>query len=349
MRRFGFFTRKRCILVAAIFALLLLEACASPRQENQLPSDDVLTLLEVHQVDGHPLYVVQYDADYGFAEYLKTGNRPDGGLGYTSRNENWACTVFAALSPAGQPVMGRNFDWYDHPALLLFTSPVDGYASASMVDISYLGFDKQTPIDRQTLANLKPAPYFPFDGMNEKGLAVGLMAISEVQPVNDPDKITLSSLETIRLLLDYSATVDEALLLLEKYNIDFSGGPTVHFLIADAGGNSVVVEYGDSRKDQEYRYFFRNTNPWQVATNFEFSPNPPDGANSSCWRYNKTYQALSAAKGKLNQAEAMAILDAVSQPSTLWSATYNLESGQIELAIWQQFDEVKTFQLKMEH
>ena len=36
-------------------------------------------------------------------------------------------------------LLGRNFDWYEHPALILFTDPPDGYASVSMVDISYLG------------------------------------------------------------------------------------------------------------------------------------------------------------------------------------------------------------------
>ena len=46
--------------------------------------------------------------------------------------------------------MGRNFDWGLHSALVLFTDPpVPGaYASVSMVDISYLGYDpNHSPLD----------------------------------------------------------------------------------------------------------------------------------------------------------------------------------------------------------
>ena len=40
-------------------------------------------------------------------------------------------------------LFGRNFDWRYSPALLLFTDrpAAGGYASVSMVDIAYLGFD----------------------------------------------------------------------------------------------------------------------------------------------------------------------------------------------------------------
>ena len=59
--------------------------------------------------------------------------------------------------------MGRNFDWYEHPTLILFTNPPNAYASVSMVDISYLGFDQDdliTSADQELLQ----APYYPFDG-----------------------------------------------------------------------------------------------------------------------------------------------------------------------------------------
>jgi hypothetical protein len=346
-----FFSTQRGLSLAIAVAILLLAACAAPTRLETPPPAATATppLLEVQKVDDHPFYVMPYNGDYGFAEYLKTGVRPEGGSIDPADSGYWACSVFAALSADGQPVLGRNFDWYDHPALLLFTDSSDGYASVSMVDISYLGFDKETPLDDQTLAELKAAPYLPFDGMNEKGLAVGMMAITDIQPAHDPNKVTLGSLETIRLMLDYAATVDEALLLLEKYNVDFSGGPTIHYLIADASGHSAVVEYGDARKGQEARYIFRNTDPWQAATNFEFAPQPPSGASSGCWRYNTVYQTLSDADGKLTQPQAMAVLEMVSQPHTLWSVTYGLVSGQVDVVIWQQFDQVKTFQLEMAH
>ena len=340
----------------AVFALglgLFLSSCASlpttivlPTAASTAGSPEIT--LDLEKVDDHPLYVLRYTGDYRFDEYLQTGRRPNLQSFLPVAHGRWGCTVFATLNPAGEQLLGRNFDWEDHPTLLLFTAPLNGYRSVSMVDISYLGFSKTTPITDQNRSQLLTAPYLPFDGMNEKGLAVGMMALSDIQPVSDPNKVTLGSLAIIRLLLDKAATLEEALALLDQYNVDFSGGPVVHYMIADASGRSAVVEYGDARREQPARYVFSNEQPWQVSTNFEFAPQPPTGADSACWRYNLAYETLSEVDGKLTQPEAMSLLKKVSQPSTLWSVTYNLHSGQIEISLRQNYDQVYRFQLEME-
>ena len=61
----------------------------------------------------------------------------------------------------------------------------------------------------------------------------------------DAKKVTLDSLEIIRLLLDNATEVDEALAFFDDYNIDWGSGPPVHYLIADASGDSAVVELID--------------------------------------------------------------------------------------------------------
>jgi hypothetical protein len=211
---------------------ILLNTCAPLPSSTPLPNAGITVILsgitlDLQKVDDHPLYVLRYNGDYGFDEYLKTGRRPKLNTLSPGSQTGWACTVFAALNPEGEQVLGRNFDWEDHAALLLFTAPPNGYRSVSMVEISYLGFSKTTPITEQNSSQLLRAPYLPFDGMNEKGLAVGMMAISDSQPVTDPAKITIDSLAVIRLLLDKAASVEEALALLEQYNVDFSGGPVI--------------------------------------------------------------------------------------------------------------------------
>ena len=57
------------------------------------------------------------------------------------KGANWTCSLFAALGDDQEFKFGRNFDWEYSPGLLLFTNPLDGYASVSMVDIAYLGFE----------------------------------------------------------------------------------------------------------------------------------------------------------------------------------------------------------------
>ena len=51
----------------------------------------------------------------------------------------------------------------------------------------------------------------------------------------------------MRLVLDEAASVREAVAIFRRTAIDFSGGPPLHYLVADASGDSAVVEYVDGR------------------------------------------------------------------------------------------------------
>ncbi len=326
--------RKKWVSAAGLLLVLLVAlagaACAPKAAETR-------TLESLKRVDDHPLYVMHYYGDYEFdAEVLEALPAVSSGA-----VPAWACTCFAALNPTGDPIFGRNFDWYDHAALLLFTDPPNRYASVSMVDISYLGYAGDTPpmSERQ---NLLRAPYTPFDGMNEQGLAVGMMAVPHGEGGTDPQEPTVDSLLLIRLLLDYAADVDEALALVQKYNVDWGGGPPVHYLLADASGHSAVVEYLGGEP-----VVLRGTEPWQVSTNFIISEAMPEGANSACWRYNRAYEALQQAEGHMSSEEAMALLAAVAQDITIWSAVYDLTSGEIRVAMDGRYAQVHEFRLEI--
>ena len=304
------------------------------------------TLLTLKKVDAHPLYTMRYYGDYGFASFLKVGLRPLKKTPTAYRlpaEKAWACTCFAAMNEEGHVVFGRNFDWYLHPALLLFTDPSHGYASVSMVDISYLGFDREG-IPLLGRASLLPATHMPFDGMNERGLAVGIMAVSHAEGGEDPAKVTLSGLHGVRLLLDYAQDVEEAIALLEQYNIDFGGGPPLHYLIADASGHSAVVEWIDGELA-----VFRNQESWQVATNFLIAEEQPQEARSSCRRYNTAYESLARAEGKASPEEAMSLLQRVASTGgtcpTIWSTVYDLTAKRVLVVMDRNAERVRTFDL----
>ncbi len=266
-------------------------------------------------------------------------------LGCQSRSPAFACTGFTARSPQGERLLGRNFDWYRHPALLLFTDPPDGFASVSMVDISYLGFTGPIKLDDPSvLSGLLKAPYLPFDGMNERGLAVGMMAVPHSEGGDDPGKATLDDLEAIRLLLDYAADVDQAIKLLEGYNVDWGGGPAIHYLLADASGASAVVEFIGGQPQ-----VFRSPSSWQISTNFLFAEVPLDKAGAECWRYKTADAALSQSEGVLDAQGAMGLLQRVSgagTTATIWSVVYNLSSGQVQVVMDRDYDQVYSFELK---
>lgn len=178
------------------------------------------TLMTLHKVNDYPLYVMHYYANYELdflPDSAQVSNAQSGASG-------WGCTCFVSSTPDGGLVFGRNFDWHNRPTLILFTHPPDAYASVSMVDIAYLGF---TGTERLTWINrwrLLESPSWPFDGMNEMGLVVGMMAVPYAQDSQDTRKTAIGSLDAIRLLLDYASDVPEAISLLDGYRVVFGGG-----------------------------------------------------------------------------------------------------------------------------
>jgi hypothetical protein len=223
---------------------------------------------------------------------------------------------------------GRNFDWRYSPALLLFTDPPDGYASVSMVDIAYLGLaDGVTDLPLSGRRALLDAPFWPFDGMNEHGLVVGMAAVPESAMPHDPEVETIDSLAVIREMLDRARDVDEALDIMQSYNIDWSGGPALHYLLADATGRSVLVEFY-----QGEMVLIPNETNWHLATNFLRS-SVGEFDQGQCWRYDTIAQRLAQAEGRLTTQEAMALLDDVSQSNTQWSIVYGITTGEISVAM----------------
>ena len=328
-------TRRALLIIIAL--VLAIAASLAVLFQNQ-----ARTLLTLKKVDDYPLYVMRYYGDYGFSDFLQRGMRASARPGsYGQEREAVpACTCFAAPQRGGGMLLGRNFDWLNRPALVLFTRPPDGYASVSMVDVSYLGFMASRAPSWRARRQLLEAPYWPFDGMNEAGLAVGMMAVPHARDSQDPQKVTIASLHAIRLLLDYAGDVQEAISLLQDYNLDFRG-PPLHYLIADASGRSAVVEFVNGET-----IVLRNDRPWQVATNFVLSEQKPQGATSDCWRYNRAYEALERAEGQVSTQEAMALLQGVSQEITMWSAVYEMASGEMSVVVGRAYDRVHTFQLR---
>lgn len=313
-------------------------------EQAKLTEQDQQTLNSLKKIDDFPLYEMHYYGDYEFDAFLKQGLGPARQSWFPLRpsEKNWACTCFAALHAGADRLFGRNFDWMLHPALLLFTNPPKGYASVSMVDISYLGFSR----DDSSLADLTPllqAPYLPFDGMNERGLAVGMMALSSADGGRDPQKATIGSLHVIRLLLDYAGDVQQAISLLQQYNVDFTGGPPLHYLIADNHGNSAVIEYIDSEMK-----VIRPPAPWQVSTNFILSGLDPKEWKTYCNRYAAAEAQLTSKNGRLSPAESMSLLQEVSQSSTIWSLVYNLTSGDIQVVMNRQYEQIYHFSLPVQ-
>ena len=218
----------------------------------------------VEQV-GDKMYTMTYEGDYGLEEFLKQG-------GATSPNEiatfvcdhlfyglvspdaaptEFGCSFITTKDKDGNVLTGRNFDWPDckSPIVVVHTHPDKGYASVSTSCITFLGFDDDwKPKEVADKMPLIAAIYAPLDGMNEKGLVVAdLVAGDKTKTDQRTERADLTTTSSIRVLLDKAANVEEALQLLESYDMHSDIDYSHHLAISDATGRSVVVEWVDNK------------------------------------------------------------------------------------------------------
>ena len=300
------------------------------------------TLMSFEKIDDHPLYRMTY---YGAYDPLRATVERD------ETGSDWACSLFVSQDGGDGCLFGRNFDWPHHPALLLFTAPPGAFASVTMVDLSFLfapeDWDRlhELPLDR--LAPLLETPFWTFDGMNEQGLAIGMAAVADTTMPVDPQRRTISSLGFMREVLDSAASVDEALAILGGVNIDMTGGPSLHYLIADRSGASVLIEFRDG---ETVVSSYEGT--WAAATNYRLGWIPEEERGGICERFDTLTRSLEAAEGGVSAEEAMSLLRDVHQShpdhpefGTQWSIVYGLETGEIRLVMEHRYDNVKAFEI----
>ncbi len=223
-----------------------------------------------------------------------------------------ACTVFFAGG-----VLGRNFDFDDHPALLLHHRPPGAYKSVSLVDIAYLGVERG---EEPTAEELAGAARLPFDGMNERGVAVAMAAVPEAR---SPRGDAVGSLGVMRLVLDRAASVDEAIAIFRATAVDFTGGPPLHYMVADAAGASAVIEYVRGR--------VRVLRDQRVMTNFVLTGDAPA---------DDRYRTAAAGLGR---TDALRLLERVKQPHTRWSVAYDLRTRTVRVVMGQRYGRELTF------
>ncbi|MFD1930497.1 MULTISPECIES: linear amide C-N hydrolase [Nonomuraea] len=289
---------------------------AASRPVLRQTADEVArTSAGIRQLDDLPMYEMTFYGGYD-AEAPLTEDE------LARKAEGWACSLYHRGTE-----FGRNFDWDPDPAIVVRADPPDGYASLSVVDAVYL-LGKTGPAnlsDPGQRRRLGHAVLAPFDGMNEKGLAVGMASTPNADlPAPMKGKPTLSSVRIMRVLLDRAATVDEAVALMRGYNIDFSGGPQVHYLIADRSGASAVVEFGKGRM---------NVSKDRVLTNWSVVSGTPDD------RYKILSRTIDS------PADGLDLLKSVAQSHTRWSVVYDLKAGTARLVTAKRWGKVHTLSI----
>jgi len=324
--------------------------------------NELRSLQSIEQVDDFPMYTMTYYGDYGFDEFLKEGAKDDSsieqfvtkrllkGIPVDLGVVGDGCTAFVAENEAGELIYGRNFDYDYSPSLQLITTPENGYRSISTVNLNFAGYGKDNLPDGLSLDSIATlsAPYLPVDGMNEKGFAVALLVVPEAPIDQDETKVSLNTTTAVRLLLDKAATVDEAVELLESYNIYFSGDLACHFLVADALGNSALIEFWDGELQ-----VVTSPEDYQIASNFIAYNNLNIGIGYDEFeRYNKVKDTLISNSGKINEEAAVNLLTSIGLKDNdtaddllQWSVIYNLTNRTGRIFADHNTDNIQYFDL----
>ncbi len=199
-------------IITSLFILTFSILCFNCNENTTGPDSRTASLIvqgnivptgEIVQISDYPLFVMNYSGDYNFQNYLKTGISLNK-FRLQDDSALWGCTCFSAMADSCK-IFGRNFDYYHHIALILYTHARNAYSSISLADITYLGFSESSSLEQiKRSSSISGSPYVTMDGLNEKGVAIGQMSVPIAQPPYDPNKINLGCLDIIRLVLDYA-------------------------------------------------------------------------------------------------------------------------------------------------
>jgi len=363
------------ISLLTISACAILSGCVKlpdvPKiNASKLTKNQRKTLTSIKKLNNYPLYSMKYYGDYSDLESVNKK------LIFDLAKNKSQCTSIA--SHGKKSLFGRNHDYTQDPVLVLFTNPKNKYSSISMVDLAYIGIDKKKEIKSlKDKSSFLYAPFAPCDGMNEKGLAIGLMARDDQISFwnlltnksiigNKKEQNLTSSLMIIRKVLDNAATVEEAVKIFKKHSIYFFATVRLHYLVSDKYGKSAVIEFENNTIK-----IINNRSKWQVSTNHGIysgkeklqkeskkywknnafrKTNEPD----SYWRY---ITADHMAKNKYNSMstnDMMNILQKVSMEFssiygfriTNWSVVYDQENLKAHISIGRKYNKTYNYSLK---
>lgn len=339
--------RKKKILYCTVCFLIFICLVAGIALRRQIQ-----TISSIEKVTDN-FYKIAYTADYKLDKLLEQGVSTEAELeafisknlffGYPMHgNEEYyagGCTAFSVMTPDSQYISGKNFDYDPTEILIVYTSPQNGYASYTMVDLDIVGIGKDNDISTNSLLGkigMLAAPYLTCEGMNEKGLFIGIEELETEAIHQDNGKTDLLLTIAVKAMLDKCATVNDCINFLNNYDIHTPFGTPFHLLISDTGGNRVVVEWIENQMN------ILETN---YCTNFQLSQGTNYWVGIGQDRYETVKKKLEETDNILTAEEAMQLLEAArvewnGEWDTEWSVVYNQSDFSVNVCVRMDYENV---------
>ena len=317
--------------------------------------------------DGYDLYSMKVKYDYSIEDIINSGYTDMQGfvdavvkeslplLPVSIEVPSFGCSAFRTETTDGNVLMGRNYDFkLDTSALMVMCEPKDGYKSISFAALNNINADRADAGIAKKMACLT-APFIGLDGVNEKGVSVAVLTLPSEPTMHDTGKPKLATSLLIRLVLDRAASTEEALELIRQYDIFSSNGRDYHFIISDATGNSVAVEFDCESEGREMI-----VTPTQVITNFyvmyadKVEPKQDNGMyGKGKERYTAMLDVLNANEGAVDRNVSWEALQAAAQDpnpeditsNTQWSILFDNTNASAEITLRRHWGDRFSFEI----
>jgi hypothetical protein len=257
-------------------------------------------------------------------KYDSFGSLTDFGR-YSDSGPTTGCSV-ASFAAGSRHFVGRNFDnASDWPHYLATTEVSGAYRSLGHVVYSLT--------------------HWAVDGVNERGLSINSATNGEEYDWREPypqQQAAVFSGHLARIVMDSCATVDEALQLIGSVRVWFPN-EGLHWLIADASGRAVVVEFDGNRR----MVVLDRPGPYELMTNTALQKGDTY-VSSVCPRFRLAQPRLEAG---LSGGDDMLSLMRSMRPTsaypyrTLWTSIMDLGERSLEAHYRLEYDRPYRFAL----
>jgi len=247
----------------------------------------------------------------------------------------WACTSFN-LEGTGYNLFGKNYDWTYENAVLIANKRGQLKLAMRTSDNEgdLLGKPARWISKYGSITFNQYGRELPQGGMNEKGLVVEGMSLSNSIYPKPDSRPFIHRNQWIQYQLDNHSSVDEVIQSNSKVRIlPTSKGIGSHFLISDKTGKCVIIEFLDGKmvfytgaqvqvRALSNEVYADSVESWKQSD----GTNPPNRFVIAGHLMNKFNQIDQATSLK----EAFEILNKISQGnSTKWSIVYDIINSRI--------------------
>ena len=306
---------------------------------NSGPGADERTIQSIQKVD--TFFTITYHREY--EERLQWLN--DYHMNKAAEiDKSRSCSLFVTTTASDVPIMGRNFDRLKETPVLAKFSPPGKYSSFAFSPFSEVHIKnvvkKAPPTEVQADAFLTALPFYATDGINEKGLVIGLAGAPVRKIKSSTDLQSMFVLLFIRHVLDNFQSVDQVAEFAETVSLYDRSISTIshHFMVLDSTENWLVIDYPNgslrlTRGSQEPQY---RTNHF-----LDGGPALPE-APTSFNRFNKLHNKLNTSEKLQSTFEAMELLKQV-RSGTAWSVVYEPHTKSGFLAAKENYRKLYRF------